>query len=50
MKTTLLGIATIIAALASAAVVFLQGGLPDLTTTFTAVTAGFGLIIAKDAK
>jgi hypothetical protein len=50
MKTTLLGVAIIIATVSSAIVTFLKGGMPDLQAAFVAITAGFGLITAKDAK
>ncbi len=48
-KTTLLGILSIAGALIGAAISFLKGGAPDLASTFTAITAGIGLIAAKDA-
>jgi hypothetical protein len=53
MKTTALGIATILTALCSVAIALLDG---DPATTFdmgaviAAITAGFGLIFAKDAE
>lgn len=52
-KTTILGIATILTAVSSAAIALLDG---DPATTFdvgaviAAVTAGIGLIVAKDAE
>lgn len=50
MKTTALGILTIIVAVANAAIALLNGQPVDFATTFAAVTAGFGLIKAADAK
>lgn len=48
-KTTTIGILTIVVALSSAALHFLQTGvLPDLGALTATVTAGAGLIIAKD--
>jgi len=53
MKTTALGIATILTAVSSAAIALLDG---DPATTFdigsviAAITAGIGLIMAKDAE
>jgi uncharacterized membrane protein YhiD involved in acid resistance len=53
MKTTVLGIATILTAVSSAAIALLDG---DPATTFdigsviAAITAGIGLIMAKDAE
>ena len=46
---TALGIATIVAALAAAAVQFLQGGIAavNVGTTMTAIMAGVGMIMAK---
>lgn len=49
MKTTILGIATIVAAVANAAVSFLKTGTADYGTLIAAVTAGIGLIKASDA-
>jgi hypothetical protein len=50
-KTTTIGILTIVVAIASPLLEFLKAGsLPDLTATFAAVTAGFGLVMAKDAS
>lgn len=49
MKTTILGIAIIIATVSSAVVTFLKGGLPDLEAAFVAITAGLGFITAKDS-
>jgi hypothetical protein len=50
MKTTALGILTIIATLANVAVQILSGGQPDLAAAFAAVVAGAGLIQAADSK
>lgn len=50
-KTTVCGIATILAAVGSAVAAFLDGNPttnPEWTATLAAVTAGFGLIFAKD--
>ena len=49
MKTTILGIVTILAAIASAAVSYLKTGTFDFTATVAAVTAGWGLIKAADS-
>lgn len=49
MKTTVLGIATIVAAVANAVVQFLNTGSADWAAVVTGVTAGFGLIKAADA-
>jgi hypothetical protein len=49
MKTTALGILTIVATLANVGVQVLKGGAPDLVGAFAAITAGFGLIKARDA-
>jgi hypothetical protein len=48
MKTTALGILTIVAAISNVAVQFLNGGTPDLMGAFAAITAGLGLIKARD--
>ena len=50
MKTTALGILTIIATLANVTIQILSGGQPDFTAAFAAVVAGAGLIQASDAK
>jgi hypothetical protein len=50
MKTTALGILTIVATLANVGVQVLKGGAPDFMGAFAAVTAGIGLIKAKDNK
>jgi hypothetical protein len=48
-KTTILGVLTIIVAVASAAKSFLAtGSVPDIATLTTAVLAGWGLVMAKD--
>jgi hypothetical protein len=49
-KTTVTGILSIVVALASAGLAFLKtGSVPDIGTLIAAVTAGVGLIVAKDA-
>jgi hypothetical protein len=50
MKTTALGILTIVATLSSVGIQLLQGGTPDFMGAFAAVTAGIGLIKARDNK
>ena len=50
MKTTALGILTIVATLANVGVQVLKGGAPDLMGAFAAVTAGIGLIKARDSR
>jgi len=50
MKTTALGIVTIIATLSNVALQILSGGSPDLAAAFAAIVAGAGLIQASDAK
>jgi hypothetical protein len=50
-QTTLLGILTIIASASSAGRDFLTTGqLPDLGLLFASLTAGFGLVMARDAR
>jgi hypothetical protein len=50
-KTTILGVITIIAAIANAALSFLQtGSLGDVGQTIALITGGFGLIKAADSK
>ena len=50
-KTTLLGVFTIIAAVSEAGKEFLNNGkFGDLGLLFAAVTAGVGLILAKDSS
>jgi hypothetical protein len=49
-KTTLLGVCTIVVSVASALKVYLSGGgIPDVSILISSVTAGVGLIVAKDA-
>jgi hypothetical protein len=50
LKTTVLGILTIVATVSNVGIQILKGGAPDLVGAFAAVTAGIGLIKAKDAK
>ena len=50
MKTTALGILTIIATLSNVAIQILSGGSPDLAAAFAAIVAGAGLIQASDAE
>lgn len=50
MKTTALGIATILAALANATIEFLNTGTANWAALVTGVTAGFGLVKAADSK
>ena len=50
MKTTALGIATILAAIANATIEFLNTGAANWAMLVTGVTAGFGLIKAADSK
>lgn len=49
VKTTILGVLTIIATLSNVGVQIINGGAPDLMGAFAALTAGFGLIKARDA-
>lgn len=52
-KTTLAGIGAILVAVGTALKAFFDGDPAttfDLTTTITAVSAGVGLILAKDAS
>lgn len=52
-KTTLAGIGAILVAVGTALKAFFDGDPTttfDLTTTITAVSAGVGLILAKDAS
>jgi hypothetical protein len=48
MKTTILGILTIVGAVVSAATQFLTSGSIDLLSLAPAITAGIGLVKAKD--
>lgn len=50
MKTTILGVLTIVSALCFAAISFIKTGSLDFGGLATAITAGFGLIKAADAK
>jgi hypothetical protein len=50
MKTTALGILTIVATLSNVGIQLLNGGAPDFVGAFAAITAGFGLIKARDAQ
>lgn len=50
MKTTILGILTIIAAVSGGAASVLKGGAIDIPSLIAAVTAGIGLIKAADSK
>lgn len=50
-KTTATGILSIVVAVSSAVLGWLKTGtIPDLGAVIAAVTAGIGLILAKDAK
>ncbi len=52
-KTTALGIATILTVLSAAVVAFLDGDPAtnfDIATVIAGITAGVGLILAKDAE
>jgi hypothetical protein len=49
MKTTALGILTVITAVANFSIQLLNGGSPDIAATIAAVTAGLGLINAQDS-
>ena len=50
-KTTVTGVLTIVVALGSAALGFFKTGtIPDLGALVAAVTAGIGLITAKDSN
>ena len=48
-KTTLTGILMVLGAIANAGMDFLQGKPVDFPVTIAAITAGVGLIMAKDA-
>jgi len=50
MKTTILGVLTIITTLANVTIQILSGGSPDFTAALAAVVAGAGLIQAADSK
>lgn len=50
-KTTLLGVATILTAVGTAAKTYLAtGNIPDLGILIGSITAGIGLIAAQDAR
>lgn len=49
MKTTIIGILTIVTAIAAAAINFLKTGTTDYGVLITAITAGIGLVKAADA-
>lgn len=48
-KTTILGILTIVGAVTTAAFQYVQGSSVDFVVLSTAIAAGWGLIMAKDA-
>ena len=50
MKTTILGILTIVGAIVSGATQFLKGGSIDLLSIVPAISAGIGLIKAQDQR
>jgi hypothetical protein len=50
MKTTVLGILTIVVAVANAAAALIKGQAVDFAATVSAITAGIGLIKAADAS
>jgi uncharacterized membrane protein YhiD involved in acid resistance len=53
IKTTVLGIATILTAVSSALIAILDGDPAtsfDIGSVIAAITAGIGLIVAKDAE
>jgi hypothetical protein len=50
MKTTVLGILTIVATASNVAIQIISGESPDFAAAFAAVIAGVGLIKAADAK
>lgn len=49
-RTTALGVISIIAAIANAAIALLNGQHVDWVTTGSAISAGLGLVAAADAK
>jgi hypothetical protein len=49
MKTTILGILTIVSAVTSAATQFIKTGGFDISFLIPAITAGIGLIKAEDS-
>jgi len=50
MKTTILGILTIVGAIVSGATQFMKGGSIDLISIVPAISAGIGLIKAQDQR
>ena len=50
MKTTALGILTIFATVTNIGIQLLSGGTPDFVGAFASVTAGIGLIKARDSR
>lgn len=50
MKTTALGILTIVATVSNVGIQFIKGTPPDLAAAFAAIMAGVGLIKAADSK
>jgi hypothetical protein len=50
MKTTILGVLTLVATLTNAGIAFLKTGSIDVPATLAGLTAGWGLIHAADAK
>jgi hypothetical protein len=50
MKTTILGILTIVAAVVNSAIALLNGQNVDFGVTIAAITAGVGLLKAADAQ
>jgi len=50
MKTTIIGILTIVSSVSFTAISFLKTGTFDIGTLITSVTVGVGLIKAADAK
>jgi hypothetical protein len=50
VKTTILGVLTIVATLSNVGIQMLNGAAPDFIGAFAAVTAGVGLIKARDNK
>lgn len=51
LKTTITGVLTIVVAVADFALRFIKtGSIGDVTATITAVTAGVGLIMARDSR
>ena len=51
LKTTITGVLTIVVAVADFALRFIKtGSIGDITATITAVSAGVGLIMARDSR